>query len=55
MNKAELQPASQAELDKLAQLLLDNPGLRIEIGGHTDNIGTAADNLTEEEMPFNVF
>jgi outer membrane protein OmpA-like peptidoglycan-associated protein len=46
VNKAELQPASQSELDKLAQLLLDNPGLRIEIGGHTDNIGTVADNLT---------
>ncbi len=46
VNKATLQPASEAELDILARLLLDNPGLRIEIGGHTDNVGTAADNLT---------
>ena len=45
VNKFDLQPASQAELDKLVQLLTDNPGLRIEISGHTDNIGKPADNL----------
>jgi outer membrane protein OmpA-like peptidoglycan-associated protein len=27
------------------QLLNDNPGLKIEIGGHTDNVGKPADNL----------
>jgi outer membrane protein OmpA-like peptidoglycan-associated protein len=43
---AELQPASTIELEKLVQLLSDNVGLRIEISGHTDNIGKAADNLT---------
>ena len=46
VNKYELKPGSQIELEKLAQLLSDNPGLRIEIGGHTDNVGKPDDNLT---------
>lgn len=45
VNKYELKPESQAELDKLVQLLTDNPSLKIEISGHTDNIGKPADNL----------
>ncbi|MES1215718.1 MAG: OmpA family protein [Bacteroidota bacterium] len=45
INKFELKPESTSELDKLVQLLNDNPGLRIEIGGHTDNVGKPADNL----------
>ena len=40
-----INPDSQSELDKLVQLLNDNPKLRIEIRGHTDNIGQPADNL----------
>ena len=46
LNKFDLKPESQAELDKLVQLLADNPNLRIEISGHTDNVGKPADNLT---------
>jgi len=42
----ELLPASHAELDKLVQLLRSNPTLRIELGGHTDNVGADAANLT---------
>jgi len=45
-NKSELKPESQTELDKLVQLLSENPGLTIEISGHTDNVGKPADNLT---------
>lgn len=45
VNKFELKTESQAELDLLVQLLLDNPMVKIEIGGHTDNIGKPADNL----------
>ncbi|MBX3252592.1 MAG: PD40 domain-containing protein [Chitinophagaceae bacterium] len=45
VNKYELKPESLAELDKVVQLLNDNPGIRIRISGHTDNTGKAADNL----------
>ncbi|HRH70077.1 MAG TPA: OmpA family protein [Flavobacteriales bacterium] len=42
----ELLPTSNAELDKLVGLLKTNPTLRIELGGHTDNVGADAANLT---------
>jgi outer membrane protein OmpA-like peptidoglycan-associated protein len=42
--KTELSPESTVELNKLIQLLKDNPQLKILITGHTDNIGKAADN-----------
>jgi outer membrane protein OmpA-like peptidoglycan-associated protein/tetratricopeptide (TPR) repeat protein len=45
VNKFELKPESQVELEKIVQLLKDNPTLKIEIGGHTDNAGKPADNL----------
>jgi outer membrane protein OmpA-like peptidoglycan-associated protein len=34
-----LLPASYPELDRLAAALRDNPSVRIEIRGHTDNVG----------------
>ena len=40
----ELLPTSSAELDKLVGFLGKNVSMRIEIGGHTDNIGKDADN-----------
>lgn len=43
-NEAELQPASFAELDELAEFLKSNPDLKIELGGHTDNTGDEAYN-----------
>ena len=45
VNKYDIKPASQAELDKIVQLLNDNPTLKIEISGHTDNVGKPAVNL----------
>ena len=42
--KAELRPESFAELDRVVKLLNDNPSMEIAIGGHTDNVGTAAVN-----------
>ncbi|ANE53645.1 flagellar motor protein MotB [Flavisolibacter tropicus] len=48
-NKYELKPESQIELDKVVQLLQDNPTVKIQIEGHTDNIGNAADNLKLSE------
>jgi outer membrane protein OmpA-like peptidoglycan-associated protein len=43
--KADLRPESKTELDRLHELLQANPGLRIQIEGHTDNVGSDADNL----------
>ncbi len=38
-DSSELMPESQAELNRLANLLLQNPNMQIEIAGHTDNQG----------------
>lgn len=46
VNKFELKNESLAELDRLVQLLTDNPSVKILIEGHTDNVGSAADNAT---------
>ncbi len=44
-DRYELKTISHAELDKLVEFLRQNPGLRIEISGHTDSEGTDAHNL----------
>lgn len=43
--KFDLQNESKSELDKLVELLNDNPNLKIQIDGHTDNVGQQKDNL----------
>jgi peptidoglycan-associated lipoprotein len=43
--KATLTPESSGALDKLVNLLNDNPNITIEIGAHTDRIGSAEGNL----------
>ena len=40
-----VKPESKPTLDEMAQLLASQPNLRLNIIGHTDNIGTAAYNL----------
>lgn len=40
-----LKNESKLELNKVVELLKANPGIRIEIGGHTDNTGSAGYNL----------
>lgn len=40
----EILPESAHVIDEIATLLRDAPGLALEIQGHTDNSGTAADN-----------
>ncbi|MBC7903991.1 MAG: PD40 domain-containing protein [Gemmatimonadaceae bacterium] len=44
--KYELKTESQVELDNVAKLMKENPTLVVQINGHTDNMGKAADNLS---------
>lgn len=39
-NKATLKPESYIELDRVVKLLNENPSMRIELSGHTDNRGS---------------
>jgi outer membrane protein OmpA-like peptidoglycan-associated protein len=44
-NRAEIREDAAVELDKLVQLLIDNPEIKIELGAHTDSVDTDAFNL----------
>jgi outer membrane protein OmpA-like peptidoglycan-associated protein len=44
--QSTLKPESLVELDKVIQLMADNPKLTIQINGYTDNIGKDQDNIT---------
>lgn len=46
---AELLPASLHELNRLKDLLMEQETIRIELRGHTDNVGSEADNLLLSE------
>jgi OmpA-OmpF porin, OOP family len=39
-NKTILRPESFEELDKVVDFMNENPGITIEIGGHTDDVGS---------------
>ena len=45
LNKYEIKENSTTELDKVIRFLNENPAIRVEISGHTDNAGTPAYNL----------
>jgi outer membrane protein OmpA-like peptidoglycan-associated protein/tetratricopeptide (TPR) repeat protein len=38
-NETKLQPESEAELNKIVSLLNENPNMKVQISGHTDNVG----------------
>jgi peptidoglycan-associated lipoprotein len=40
LDKADIRPDAAKELDKLVQLLIDNPEIKIELSSHTDSIAT---------------
>ncbi|MDI3479647.1 MAG: hypothetical protein PWQ14_793, partial [Rikenellaceae bacterium] len=43
-DKATIRPESKTELENLIKLMNDNPNIKIEISGHTDNVGSASYN-----------
>lgn len=42
--KAELTETSMVEIENLYKLLVQNPDVKVEISGHTDNVGSASAN-----------
>ncbi len=44
-NSAQLQNISAIEINKLLQLMAENPTTKVQINGYTDNVGKPADNL----------
>ena len=46
VDSAAIKPESKAMLQQVAQLLKDDPSLKLMVSGHTDNTGTTAHNLT---------
>lgn len=46
VGKSDLKNQSIAEVEKIQELLLGNPNLKVQINGHTDNTGNLATNKT---------
>ena len=47
--KFDIKPESQPIIDQIAQLMQDNPDLKLSIEGHTDNVGTPQNNKVLSE------
>ncbi|RYG43081.1 MAG: OmpA family protein, partial [Chitinophagaceae bacterium] len=45
VGKSELREESLTELNLVIALMNENPGIKVRISGHTDNVGKPADNL----------
>ena len=50
IGKANIKPESMTEINRIAQLMKDNPDLKFEVQGHTDNTGTVAGNQKLSEQ-----
>jgi outer membrane protein OmpA-like peptidoglycan-associated protein/tetratricopeptide (TPR) repeat protein len=44
VGQADLKQSSVSEVEKIQQLLVSDPGLKVQINGHTDNTGNAVTN-----------
>lgn len=44
--KSNLLPESYTELNRIADFMTENPGIAVELGGHTDNLGNPQTNMT---------
>jgi outer membrane protein OmpA-like peptidoglycan-associated protein len=47
--KSVIKPDSRQIIDQIAEMLKQNPGLKISIEGHTDNVGSEKSNLSLSE------
>jgi len=47
--KSVIKPESRQIIDQIAEMLKQNPGLKISIEGHTDNVGSEKSNLSLSE------
>lgn len=50
VNKATIKPQSMSEINRIKTLMDENPTLKFEVQGHTDNTGSAAANQTLSEQ-----
>jgi len=46
VNQSTVKPQSMGTIGQIVKMMQDNPGVKLEIGGHTDSDGDAAKNLT---------
>ena len=49
VGKSTIRPESMTEINRIAQLMKDNPDLKFSVEGHTDNTGAAASNQALSE------
>ncbi len=47
--KSDLRPAAREKLAKVSGIILSHPGLKLEVEGHTDNVGSDTSNQTLSE------
>ncbi|MBR1563834.1 MAG: OmpA family protein [Paludibacteraceae bacterium] len=50
VGKAIIKPESMGEINRIVKLMTDDPSLKFEVQGHTDNTGNAASNQTLSEQ-----